>query len=496
MILKRTFIALGIALAVAGCKQAAPPPQAVQSAKIAWREGDVDDALAEAKQLGRPVLLYWGAVWCPPCNQLKSTLFKDASFIAETRHFVPVYLDGDSPGAQQWGQRFGISGYPTVIVLQPDGTEITRISSAASRTTSIEALLAKAGNDTRSLTEDDWRILAGFDWRNDPKHFEDLAKAGDLLDRLSKNAPEAALRRRFALLSLVVANDEAGDGKLKLAPARQRLLAAILPPILAHPDELMANRQELINDTADLVVAMPNGKQRDKLGQSLLAAMDTLYADTGLSLAERLDTIYPAIALAKAEGKVPAEVLARVRERAAWADKNATDSMTRQAAIPDAASLLEEAGDPKAAMKLLEDGLKRSKAPYYFMLDLAGIAEDMGDKDAAIDWARKAYQAAQGPATRVQWAVDYASMVMRLDPADKHEIEASAAAVIDELAKSPDSYYQRTRIKVTKWGAQLRAWADKRDGGEVLKRLRAQMATVCATEGSEAQTCNQWSREA
>ena len=59
---------------------------------------------------------------------MKSTLFKDPAFIAETQDFVPVYLNGDTQGAQRWAERFGTSGYPTVVVLRPDGTEITRIS--------------------------------------------------------------------------------------------------------------------------------------------------------------------------------------------------------------------------------------------------------------------------------------------------------------------------------------------------------------------------------
>src|SRR6478736_2557768 len=125
-------IALALALAVgtAACSQADNSTQVAHASAIAWREGDVGDALAEAKELGKPVILYWGAVWCPPCNQMKATLFKDPGFIAETQDFVPVYLDGDTAGAQRWGERFGISGYPTVIVLRPDGTEVTRISSA------------------------------------------------------------------------------------------------------------------------------------------------------------------------------------------------------------------------------------------------------------------------------------------------------------------------------------------------------------------------------
>jgi protein disulfide-isomerase len=499
--------ALALAVGAAACSQADSTAEVAHASAIAWREGDVDDALAEARELGKPVILYWGAVWCPPCNQMKSTLFKDAAFIAETENFVPVYLDGDTAGAQRWGERFGISGYPTVIVLRPDGTEVTRISSAtmasalpdllrvaAGRTTSIEALLAKAADDTADLTADDWKILAGFDWRNDPRHFDDLAKAGSLLARLADAAPEPALQRRFALLSLVVAAEKDDDDKVTLTAAQRAELETILPPLLASKGEVTANRQELIYDAPGLVSALPAGEPRAALSRSLVAAADAIYADESLSMTDRIEAANIDIALAEAEGAIPPAVLAKVRERAAWADANAKDKLTRQSVIDDAAYTLFDAGDRAGARKLLTAELARSDQPYYYMSSLSDFAEQEGDKTGAVAWARKAYEAAQGPATRVQWAILWSNAVLRLTPEDEAAVAKSAGAVIDELGKSPDSYYQRTRVKVAAWGDKLRAWSEAHGGSAVLERLRTQMAGVCDTQGAQAQACREWSR--
>ena len=73
-------------------------------AGIAWKnatnDAEVDAAFALAKSESKPVFVYWGAKWCPPCNQVKATLFNRQDFIERSRAFVPVYVDGDSPGAQ------------------------------------------------------------------------------------------------------------------------------------------------------------------------------------------------------------------------------------------------------------------------------------------------------------------------------------------------------------------------------------------------------------
>ena len=102
-------------------RQTAPSVADHAEAGIAWRkassDADVDAAFAVARAETKPVFLYWGAKWCPPCNQVKATLFNRQDFIERSRAFVPVYVDGDSPGAQKLGTRFRVSGYPTMLML-------------------------------------------------------------------------------------------------------------------------------------------------------------------------------------------------------------------------------------------------------------------------------------------------------------------------------------------------------------------------------------------
>src|SRR3954470_1699923 len=98
---------------------------------IAWQyvssDAEVDKAFDLGRRSGKPIFLYWGAVWCPPCNQVKATLFSRPDFIERSRTFVPVYVDGDKPGAQKVAARFKVTGYPTMVLFKPDGTEITRL---------------------------------------------------------------------------------------------------------------------------------------------------------------------------------------------------------------------------------------------------------------------------------------------------------------------------------------------------------------------------------
>ncbi len=483
---------------------AACAPQA--PTEIAWRHGDVEEAFQEAAETGKPVLLYWGAVWCPPCNRLKATLFQDAAFVRQTQDFVPVYLDGDSRGAQLWGEQFAIVGYPTLIILRADRTEITRLSGggdpeeisqavAAARQSQSSAaeLIARAQNQPQRLSEADWTLVAGYGWEVDTNRIVPEEERAGVLQRLAANAPAPALARRFELLSLALADED-----VAFTDAQRTQLQNVLQAVLADADEVRVNRDVLIDGGAELTARLADGV-RAPVQASLIAALDQVYADENLPVSDRVSAINAEIEIARAaageDAALPAALLAKVRARAAWADGAAETPFERQSAIYVAAGLLDDAGDAAGAERLLVAELERSATPFYYMPILADIAEKRGDNARALDWLRQGYETSVGPASRVQWGASYAIGVTRLAPADKAQVERAADAIIDELATSPDSYHQRTRVRFGRLETALRSWSAANNGADVLARLRARMAEVCpqAQSNDEArQACAAW----
>ncbi len=97
-----------------------------QGPHIPWGN-DEPAALARAARESKPVLIDFTADWCAACKELEHFTYTDADVIARSQRFVPLMIDatkGDDPEVKALLEKYAVTGLPTVLFLEPDGTVI------------------------------------------------------------------------------------------------------------------------------------------------------------------------------------------------------------------------------------------------------------------------------------------------------------------------------------------------------------------------------------
>jgi protein disulfide-isomerase len=517
----RRLPVLATLLALAACDRGSPAPAAASPASpvqprrpgaaeaavadsvadgIAWSTGPLADAFAQAAREKKPVLLYWTAAWCPPCHELKAHVFSRPEVIARSRSFVAVYLDGDTEGAQKLGETYHVLGYPTAIVLRPDGTEVTRVGGgmdleayadaldvALAERRPVAAILADLEVlDAAVLPAEDCRRLAYHGWASEVG--ADPARRARALEMAAERCPpEAAVER--ARLVLLAAGDAAEAERAALAGGAApspRLVALVtrLHPLLRQPG--------LAPRIAD-VARFPADELLQAAKRALPAEVDELRADwlglllgdarnPAISPGQQLNAVAGALHVQKGLAGLPLPA-SLVDEARTLVDDRLTrfpDGFARSGVVNGASLVYAELDDRASARRLLEQEVRRSKTPHYYLSDLADLAEADGRPAEALTLFEQAYAQTNGPASRFQWGTLYLQALLRLAPRDTRRIETAALAVIAEL-DGPDRLYTRSRVRLERLDAGLRRWAEANPGAPaVLAKMRARLKPVCA----------------
>jgi hypothetical protein len=430
---------------------------------------------------------------------VKSTIFTRSDFIERSRSFVPIYVDADSPSGQVLGERFRVSGYPTMVLLSGAGQELTRLAGSVeagkymqlldrglaggnSAQQALEAVLAG-----KSLSADDWRMLAFYSWETDDGQ---LVPEKDVPATLLKLAAVCPVSEREAASRLVLqalhAASQAKDPKPKID--RVDAIASV-KSLLAQPELVRANH-DILGYAADDIAGLltePKSKERADLKAQWTAALDRLAAEAGLSNAGRMYALLGKVGLARLDDKaaaLPPALVEEVKAQAARADREITDLDERQAVITLTGAVLAQAGLLDESDALLKAELQRSHSPYYYMSQLASNARKRGTpegKAAAIDWARQAYDRAQGSATRLRWGGSYVNALLELAPQDVPAIEQAALRVLDEVQPDTVPLTGNNRAALERLSKRVVAWNKDRRNDAVLARLNAGLKDKCAS---------------
>ncbi|MET3118074.1 thioredoxin-related protein [Undibacterium sp. GrIS 1.8] len=488
------FLVASPLIAATDKSASAVPSATADHSGIDWRkDNDVDAAFTQAKLAKKPLFLYWGAVWCPPCNQVKATIFNRQDFIDRSRHFIPVYLDGDTPSAQKLAAGFKVRGYPTMILFKPDGTEITRLpgevdsdrylqvlTSAMNSSLSVQDSLKLALGGSKKISPEDWSLLADYSWDDPEQKLVNTKDVVKTLLRLSELSPLPANATRFYFKALAIT-----------ASAKPATLTSSIDSTKALDKLIKAlGDQKIARDNMDLVTSVPGelvefltaakSESRTKLVTALNTALIKLADDVSLSKTDRLGAVNGLATLATLDNAKPdAAFLKDIQKRVTQIEQATTDAYERQSVVNAAAHTYGAAGMMDESDNLLKAELKRSHSPYYFMSSLASNAKKRGDKAAAVNWYEQAYNAAKGPATRLQWGASYVNSLIELAPTEDARIEKATQSVLSEIGATENAFYERNRASLDRMGKKLIDWNKDGKHQASFQKVRGQLDGIC-----------------
>jgi thioredoxin-related protein len=516
---------------MASCRATTPPDTAVAESShhdgIPWFEGTVEEAFVKAEAEQRPVFLYWGAIWCPPCHVLKTKVFTRPEFQARLAETVPVYLDGDTERAQLWGDKLQTAGYPTVIVFDAGGREVMRLNSLISIEQYTETLTA-ALDATRpigeviaqletegvaSLSAAELNLLAFYSWFQDKALDLDLAGRRALFGRLWRETPDERRieKARFLMLYADSASESRGETEpAELEADEMAVIETGVRAVLADRALRITNLDVVVYGAGTAAWLAPEpGAARDDLVAAWAAAAIAVEQDEELTAWERVGALYAGIRLerlgvpADSEDDPPplsAELQQRIRDRIRWAGETVTDEDELQGVMNTMAGVLETAGLADEAKTLLSDKVAQTIAPYYFVSWLAYLEEDAGNIDEAVRLYREAWQGARAAGsetgmTPFRWGSTYLRKAMSLTPDARKTITADGATILGDVLATPDAFAHSNWSRMQSLDAALDRWSEEDAlNTTAIDALRGQILSACgsfpdAGEDSAGERC-------
>lgn len=123
------------------------PAEALRGGRLPLAE-----ALAQARAQGRTLVLEFSTSWCEACLVLEREVLPDARVQAALRGVLFARYDAEAAQGLPAARSLKVIGYPTLVALAKDGSEISRIQGVPD-TADLARWIERAGEESASVAE-------------------------------------------------------------------------------------------------------------------------------------------------------------------------------------------------------------------------------------------------------------------------------------------------------------------------------------------------------
>jgi thioredoxin-like negative regulator of GroEL len=111
----------------AGVPAPSSTPAGARPELVPWdTKGDFAAALARAKKEKKYVFIDFYATWCGPCKMMDRQTYSDSTVAKAAARYVNRKVDAEKGEGIALSKRFGITAYPTMVIVNASGKEVNR----------------------------------------------------------------------------------------------------------------------------------------------------------------------------------------------------------------------------------------------------------------------------------------------------------------------------------------------------------------------------------
>lgn len=427
----------------------------------------VEEAFAQAKKTNKHIFLYWGADWCPPCNELSSEVFSRAEFSELMKPFVPLYLDGDSKMAQFYGEKFKVSGYPSLLFLDANGEELLRLDTSLTLA-DLRQLLTSRLWQTESF-EDLWKLakegkkeaywaLSYSQWVDLPLKDQSMELIRKDMESLLDQIPshEGVLKARWAarILEFQLA--------FKEDKPRYDLIHKALELFLVSQATTMAAAGTLLNQGPEAIAVLQGHlpqKQVLSLKERMRLVSIGLAQNKELSWRKRVLAASLPVRLfltEKPKENIPAPLASALKIFLINVESKVKSPLARHSVIPLVAYLYQQMGDQTLGEQVLLEEARKSSSPFYYYDGLLQMARAKKDKNGEAMYQELVKKHLPNGAIALHWeANEIIYRIRHLEQGKEALLEQKLREYYDKVLATSDGFLGRHRVRHQKILAAL-----------------------------------------